>query len=371
MMSKRHILTAIFAAVGMGTLILDSKTALIGAKEGIEICVRTVIPSLFPFILFSTLLTGSLIGHRIPLLSFLGKLCRIPAGAESVLAAGILGGYPVGAQCIYQAYKSGNLEKKDAHRLLGFCSNAGPAFIFGMCGTLFSSPGKAWFLWGIHILSALFVGVFLPGRARYSEQIQPSKPVTLANALSKTVPICANICGWVIMFRIVIAFFDRWFLWLLPSTVQTSVIGFLELANGCCMLANLDAEPTRFILCSAFLGFGGICVSMQTVSVTAELGTGWYFPGKIMQCGISIILAALTAPLLFSAELTSFSVSKALIFSIPAMGTCLLIAFNLKKDVAFQQDLIYNKKKIPKRVTVCCLEKKSKNPAHIAPTVQK
>jgi len=75
-------LTGIAAALGIALLILDSKTALIGAQEGVTMCIQTVIPSLFPFFLFSILLTTSLMGRQIKLLTPICRLCRIPEGAE-------------------------------------------------------------------------------------------------------------------------------------------------------------------------------------------------------------------------------------------------------------------------------------------------
>lgn len=36
-------------ALGMLLLVLDSKTALLGAKEGVMLCLSSVIPALLPF----------------------------------------------------------------------------------------------------------------------------------------------------------------------------------------------------------------------------------------------------------------------------------------------------------------------------------
>ena len=57
----------------------------------------------------------------------------------------------------------------------------------------------------------------------------------------------------------------------------------------------------RFLLASVFLGFGGVCVGMQTVSVTGQAGldTGAYFPGKVLQAAISALLAYPAAMFLF------------------------------------------------------------------------
>lgn len=316
MKSKRTLYGAA-AGIAMAVLILDAKTALTGAQSGVELCIRTVVPSLFPFILLSVMLTGSLLGQKIPLLRPIGTLCRIPKGTESLLLVGLVGGYPVGAQCVAQAYRGGQISRDAAQRMLGFCSNAGPSFIFGMVGALFDSPVIPWTLWGIHILAALLVGCLLPGQAGDTVAVKQREPVSLPEALQQSLRVMAGICGWVVVFRVIIAFCQRWFLWLLPETVQTVFTGLLELTNGCIELENLS-EGSAFMLCAAFLGFGGICVGMQTVSVTQGLGTGDYFPGKLLQGCISLLLAVPACNLLFqeTAFLNFFPVCAAICASV-------------------------------------------------------
>ena len=81
----------------MLALILDGRTAIDGARQGIELCLRTVIPSLFPFFVLSILLTSSLLGSSLAVLRPLGRLFGMPDGAESLLIPAFLGGYPVAA----------------------------------------------------------------------------------------------------------------------------------------------------------------------------------------------------------------------------------------------------------------------------------
>lgn len=287
----RRIWTAIFASVGMLLLILDAKTALMGAAEGIDLCIRSVIPSLFPFFVLSMLLTGALSGTSLPFLCPLGRLCGVPEGGESLLLVGFLGGYPVGAQTVAQQYRDGTLDKFTARRLLGFCSNAGPAFLFGIVAARFSAPWMGWALWGIHILSALLVGAFLQGKATASVRLERKKPVTLSEALRRSISVMAQVCGWVILFRVLIAFLSRWILWLLPQAAQVVLTGLLELTNGCCSLARIADEGVRFVAASGLLAFGGLCVTMQTLSVTEGLGIGTYLRGKLFQTLLSIALA--------------------------------------------------------------------------------
>lgn len=299
MKRRRTIWTGIVSAFSMAIIILDSKTALSGAMEGIDLCIRTVIPSLFPFLFLSVLLNTSLTGHSIPMIRPIGKLCGIPAGGESLLILGLVGGYPVGAQGICDAVDNKKLTADTAKRMLGFCSNAGPSFIFGMCAGFFSSSLVPWFLWLIQIISAILLGMILPRKHYDSIHLSTQALITPSKALHKALRSMATICGWVILFRVILCICSRWFLWLFPPLVQVGFSGMLELSNGCCNLAAIENESIRFLFASVFLSFGGLCVCMQTASVTSKLGLGLYVPGKVTQSVISLLLAILFQPILF------------------------------------------------------------------------
>ena len=77
---------------------------------------------------------------------------------------------------------------------------------------------------------------------------------------------------------------------MIPLTARVGIVGLLELANGCMELSTIADAGLRAVLCSAFLSLGGLCVTMQTLSVTGSLGLGMYIPGKILQCTVSILL---------------------------------------------------------------------------------
>ncbi len=312
---------AIPAIFGMCILILDSKTALLGAQEGLSLCIRTVIPSLFPFFVLSILLTGSLMGGDLPFLRPLGRLTGIPLGAESILLAGFLGGYPVGAQSIGTTYEKGQLSDADARRMLAFCNNCGPAFLFGMAASLFPYRWIPWALWAIHIASALAVSWLIPGTSCQKLPKTQSRTVTLPSALHTAVRVMAGVCGWVILFRVMLAFLDRWFAWLLPTTYRVILAGILELSNGCCALTAIDNLGQRFVLCSAMLAFGGLCVSLQTVSVAGNADIRLYFPGKLLQTAISVLLSLLVQTLLPQ------EMSMNIPLLIPAFLSLLFLAF--------------------------------------------
>ena len=333
----------IVAACAMLVIILDTKIATTSATEGVVLCIRTIIPSLFPFFVLAGVINSSLLGQNIRPLHPLCRLCKIPKGTESLLILGFLAGYPVGAQLIAQAYNSKKLSKRMAHRMLGFCNNPGPAFLFGILTPLFTSVKVIWILWSILIISALITGYILPSEETTPAAISIHTGTSFSESLQKSIRITAGVCGWVILFRVIIGFCNRWFLWLFPQAVQILFIGLLELSNGSVLLQSVNNECTRFLLAVFILAFGGLCVAMQTVSVTEGLGTGWYFPGKILQSIISILLALLIQTFLFprgeqmtDATTVGIIIAVLIIMAVP-FGT------KLKKTVAFQRKVVYNR----------------------------
>lgn len=324
-MSLRNVTAALSAAAGMAVLILDGHTALQAASMGIDLCLRTVVPSLFPFLFLCKLLTDSLWGKSYPFLKPLGRKLGIPEGGESLLIAAALGGYPVGALALGEGYKTGTLKKEDAEHLLTFCSNAGPAFLFGMMSSLFPDRGTPWILWGIHLLSALMAGLLFRRETTQKTVFSPSNP-SVSQTLAHTVKTMGVICGWIVLFRILSDFLTRWFFWYFPEELQVLMTGLLELSNGCCALSRIEDPGLRFLAASVLLSFGGLCVAMQTASVIGSLSIRPYLLGKVAQT-------------IFAASLSFLYLRSGwMIFPVIVM----LPVFFLKKEVDFLRFPVYN-----------------------------
>lgn len=277
-------------AAGMSILILDGKTALEGARIGMEMCIRSVIPSLFPFFVFSNLLNGILYGNSIKLLQAIGCIFGMPHGAESILIPAFLGGYPIGAQSIGRCNRLGKLSYATCSRLLCFCNNVGPAFLFGIVGKIFHDRCTVWLCWGIQVLCPLIIALFLKS-GKEETNLSNSFSVTLPQVITDSIRAMSNVCSWIILFRIFIAFLQRWFIFWLPVEVTVFFCGLLELSNGCFMLNQIESECLRFILANIMLSFGGLCVIMQTNSVIGNLPIKPYLISKIIQAVLAAIIS--------------------------------------------------------------------------------
>ena len=121
-------------------LILDAETAVSAASAGLQLCLQTVVPSLSPIFWW-----------RRASLPALARWNGAPGWWGPVMGPAF-GLPPQGRRLWYWACwadtrwepklrlpstENRSLTKAEAERLLAFCSNAGPAFIFGMVGGLF------------------------------------------------------------------------------------------------------------------------------------------------------------------------------------------------------------------------------------------
>ena len=296
----------LMAAMGIVVLILDPKIAVQGAQDGLTLCLATLIPSLFPFFFLSSVMTRTLSGAKVSVLRPLGRLMKIPSGAESFLLIGYLGGYPVGAQCISQAYEQGIISEKDASRMMVFCNNCGPAFIFGVLGHFFDQIWMLWAVWMIQIISSILVAMVLPGDQRHAG-IGKYRSIRTAPPLKRSLNSMAQVCGLVILFRVLLAFIEHWFGFLLGPALRSMVFGLLELTNGCVALGNIADTGARFVICNGLLAMGGVCITTQTFSVTnGKIPKQLYFPGKLLQCAVAVMISSIINSLFIHSDITSF-----------------------------------------------------------------
>ena len=301
MRPRKNAVFIILILLSIAILVTFSEIALNAAVEAVELCLYTLVPSLFPIMFLSSSLLNLLATTHIPILDRICRICKAPSGSENILLAGLLGGYPVGAKLIAESYMQGSIQKEDAQRLLGFCNNAGPAFIFGVIGHAFSSLQISLVLWGMHITSAVITGCIIPKMIHNKLAHPRGIKVTRRSLITHCVSTMGLICGWVILFRILIAFLFA----VLPSYVPAEFIvlisGILELSNGCTLLNTIADPASRFLIANCLISLGGFCVALQTAGIAHTIGLHYYFPGKIIQTAISTIISVIMQAILFTA----------------------------------------------------------------------
>lgn len=334
---KRYTLAFVLSIL-MLLLILDTKTAVIGTYAGIDICLKTIIPSIFPFLVLSSALCALIYDTCPNILSKILYPCGLSAGAETIFVIGAIGGYPLGAKLVYDAYSRKSLTKSKAEHMLLFCNNAGPAFIFGVIGPLFTDRWVAVSIWLIHVTSAYIVG-FLTATSSTGSPIE-HKPGSFQ--FTKSLETMGIICGWIILFKILLTYVDHWFLKDLPIFLRIIISGIIELSNGCLQLPLIQNEGLRFLIALGLIALGGSCIAMQTAAIIGKLSLKSYLRGKLLHTLVSLIIALPFQSILFANPYRNWHLS----FLFLAILTAFMLRKQIfKKIVAFRKKMIYNREK--------------------------
>ena len=127
----------LLCALSAALLLLRPAPAMEAVREALRLCSETIVPSLFPFLVFSALLTALLPTAALDraLSPLMRPIFRLSGDCGAVLALGFAGGYPVGVRTTAALYRQGTLRRSEAQRLLAFCNNSGPGFLLGVVGS--------------------------------------------------------------------------------------------------------------------------------------------------------------------------------------------------------------------------------------------
>lgn len=241
------------------------------ASDALNMCLYTLLPSLFPFFVFSRIfiLSGGadLLAKK---LAFVTKpLFNMSGGCIVPIILGILCGYPVGAKTAAELYGEGVITKDEAQRLCGFCNNSGPLFLIGAVGTgMLMCPSAGILLYTVHILSALSVGIIFRGKGidkksivhgRAPKNTSVNENIFVA-AVEESVGTILNVFGYVIFFAVLTSFVKNPF-----------IVGIFEITNALKKISLLDFPLwQKFVFSAFFSSWGGLSVHMQTYGILSK-----------------------------------------------------------------------------------------------------
>lgn len=244
-----------------------------GISKGLTNCAKIVIPSLFPFLAASSLISCGELPDKLkrilnPLTNLLFKL---PADCLSAIVLGQLGGYLSGAKAAQTLYNSGTLSRSQAKRLLLFNVNAGMGFSVNAVGSILLNSRESGRILLISLcISSLILGIFLrfmPDENNGSEKLPVSHP-SLSSAMVESVSSGAistlAACAFVAFFSGITAVIE---VHVPNETVKLAAACLLEVTNGCMNAAGKISLPLLAAICA----FGGICVHMQVFSIAKDI----------------------------------------------------------------------------------------------------
>ena len=278
----RNFCLIVLTVIALVMIVIRPEIYIQSTKNGLIVFTASVLPALFPFFFFSTILTK--LGAPLAVAKIFGKpfgkLFNASPLSAYVFFMSLICGYPVGAKLISELYASSLLDKENCKKIASFCSTSGPLFILGTLGiTVFNDKSFAIVVLICHYLSAFLNGFIYRGKKTNTDAVL-NLPLDCNDFLSKT--ICnstlsmLNLCGYIVVFNLIIDLvLNSGILSCLPNTdfgftAQALICGCIEMTRGCMMLSKISIS--KFLKCGliTFLvsisGMGILCQSMSFLS---------------------------------------------------------------------------------------------------------
>ena len=110
------------------SLVIYPQAAVQAAKDGLNLFLNVVFPSLLPFFILSEIMLGLGVVHFIGVLfePLMRPLFNVPGEGAFVLSMGLAAGYPMDAVITSRFRKQGMCSKVEAERMLAYSNTADP-----------------------------------------------------------------------------------------------------------------------------------------------------------------------------------------------------------------------------------------------------
>lgn len=268
-----------------------------GTVRGIRLCVTTIIPSVFPFMILSSLILHYSVAESLGFLSGgFRRLFRIGEGGFCAFLCGFLCGFPIGAKCAAEAYEAKRITKEECERLIAFCSNASPAFVIAGVGAMRKSIYDGIILYLLMLLCSVTVGIFLRRKKAPSMggAIMIRKSLSFTKCVENAGLQTLFVCSYILLFSSVIGVLKAAFA---NNTLLLSIVlPFLEIGSACEALATIHLSKKLSMAFTAFaVSFGGLSVHLQTATILRESSVcmNTYYVAKLIQGLLAFLLALL------------------------------------------------------------------------------
>ncbi len=250
----------------------------------VDAFISSILPSLFPFILFSNILIYSnyfsLISNS-SINNIVKHFFKVSKHGASAIIFGFLFGYPNGARYVNELYISNKISFKEAEYLLLFINNGSPAFILSTIGiSMFENLKIGILLLISHILASILVGkIYSYKYEQVKEKDENLKNINMydysitfeviTKSITKSIFTMCMIFGFMVIFVLMNNYLLKIsFLVMGPNKYVSSFsLCIMEITSGIKKLIKLPYDLKSLLAAlSFFLGFSSLSIIFQIFS---------------------------------------------------------------------------------------------------------
>lgn len=331
LLKNKNILITIICSLLILQILVAPKICIDAAVNGVLLFFYKVFPSLFSFLVVSNIILSydgvyiysKLLGNAIC------KPLRLPKNCSFVLIISVLCGYPLGAKYACDLYERSIIDLKTFERLLNIASNASPLFMLGSVGiSMLKSSYIGYILLLSNIISCAAMGFVLPSRITNKKDVPEKSHIysnmnignVLKSSVENSIKTSLSIGGFVTAYSVIINILKNNQLFSIiiqqlsnimnisKDVLEGSILGIIEMTNGCNLIASSAASIyTKIAIVSFLFTFSGLSIISQVYSFTYKFDISMkkYILGKVVQglfcSSISLLLYHISS-LYFSKE---------------------------------------------------------------------
>jgi len=259
-------------------LITHNKVVLESVNFSISIWKDNLFPTLFPFLVVSSMLI------ELDFTKSIGKIICKPISKifnisyESVLVfiSSLIGGFPTGAKLTTNLVKKGLIDTKEASRLLMFTSFTNPMFILGFIYTLIPIKKIVYIILISHTLSGILIGIIFRSHVKTNNTPKQNKKeiyLPFGSLFSKSIMDSINtmflLLGIITIFSLIVSFFEITFN--INPLIKSIISGIFEMTQGIKNISCLNINILfKTILITLIISFNGISIHIQVLSIISS-----------------------------------------------------------------------------------------------------
>lgn len=256
------------------TVIFPKETAD-SAVGSINICINSIIPSMFAFMVITTYIQSSCLYRVIfrPILPALSRIVRADDNILSIFLLSLIGGYPVGIKLLKEdiAQNTNSPAIARGHSIASlFCYCISPSFAIIMIGNgVFGSTEAGVIVYISSTLANITAAAVISHIYDLKSSSNREKTFTgnLTGAVNSASKALFGICTVIVAFNIALTCVSE-LLKCAGIIVPPIVAGFFEISN----LLNIESPSVSLIpFVSAIASSGGICVMLQCAAIGGDI----------------------------------------------------------------------------------------------------